>query len=181
MALVTISNISNIMDSPLFQGWKEGGPTASASVFWQGSTVEQIPMATAMVGDTKYVEYVDATFGFAPMPRRKHRAPRTAAVARDKSLAYVNVARQALRREPLDELPTGRVGSVTSCVFARAIGDCRVSTDFIVFATPEMARAVSEVWAVPYDKKLPMCLDMPDAMADFVLHFDQGAYPDLVS
>lgn len=111
-------------------------------------------------------------------PQRRSRShPR---IAREKTLAYVNTARAAVDYPPMKRLPPGIRGDANRCVLARALPGCgSVSGQTVTFRSPEIAKRVARAWATPYGGGVHVAV--PYVLTEFVLHFDNGAYPDLTS
>lgn len=98
--------------------------------------------------------------------------------ARSKALAYVNTARAALGHKPLKRLPSGQPGSNQECVLARALPGCTGVGSHISFECPGMATTVATTWATNVSGH---SVRTPDALIEFIHHFDHKHYRDLVA
>ncbi len=93
-------------------------------------------------------------------------------------LEYVNWARVALDLEPLTELPKGIRCHPNFCPLARALNYAYVYDDIFEFEEPDDTLKVSRAWGYSTEE-IEAFGELPDVLANFVEHFDQGDYPDL--
>lgn len=100
-------------------------------------------------------------------------------LAREKALAYVSEARAAVGAKRLTKLPRGRISQGNECVLARALPYCSfVSGGVALFHDATVAAKVAQAWATTaYGSEVTT----PEALRDFVCHFDNRQYEDLIA
>ncbi len=95
-------------------------------------------------------------------------------------LRQVNLARRALGKTPLKQLPTGQPGHMRRCPLAQAL-EGLVGRYGVAYASHEDARRVARVWGTAYEPRAGRYLVyFPPELARFVQDYDLHAFPQLI-
>lgn len=94
-------------------------------------------------------------------------------------LRQVNLARRALGKAPLKQLPTGQPGHMRRCPLAQAL-DGLVGRCGVAYASHDVARRVARVWGTAYEPRAGRYLVyFPPELSRFVQDYDLHAFPRL--
>lgn len=138
---------------------------------------------TIVVPNEEYVIEWKTEVTYPTISPNRYTRPLTPDSIRDKTLAYVNTARNAMGMDTLEDLPKGKLGNAQQCVIARALPDVQGVGTHIVFKNKETAAVVAQTWAAPVHfagDKSQAVVTLPHVLRWFVNCFDNGHYPDLV-
>ena len=105
----------------------------------------------------------------------RHLRPSSTSVLRS-----LNEARSALGIPMLDCLPAGHPHQMGGCPISRALPGV-VGVDGVAFAIPDQAIAVASAWltTVLFSPTGVYIARLPRTLAQFVMDFDLGAFPEL--
>ena len=98
-------------------------------------------------------------------------------------LALVNKGRVAASLEPLDALPKGRPARPCECVIAKAFDGAEVDGETLTVPGPntQWPDELYGAWNRPIpEHETTDFIGLPQLLRDFVRHFDDGAYPQLI-
>ncbi|MDQ7040287.1 MAG: hypothetical protein Q9M35_05050 [Rhodothermus sp.] len=94
-------------------------------------------------------------------------------------LQQVNLARRALGRAPLQQLPTGRPRHARQCPLAQTLGGL-VGPCGIAYTSRKQAQRVARAWGTRWEQRIRRYLVyFPPELSRFVQDYDLHAFPHL--